>query len=234
MSDDKVSVCSYMWALQDPARTWKDLGRLIMPRSCKFLYLNLVKNMQELAKILEANAKNLMTWHLWTEWTRSGTFTRPVLFLIRLIWNKLMTTQSSLLDIILIISTLWLYIYIQLFAKILSPWYISVYKYIKCIVGRVPLENLLPARVMLINIQYLQYFDHEYLPVATCTCSWFVCAQKWFLKLKLSHNAVHICIYWYISRAQNFWKQYTSIRHCSRFFCRRFNRLPFVRAKEEV
>ena len=30
------------------------------------------------------------------------------------------------------------------------------------------------------------------------------CAQERFLKLKLSHNALDICIYWYISRAQFF------------------------------
>ena len=36
------------------------------------------------------------------------------------------------------------------------------------IVGRVdPLENLLPARVIWINMQYLQYIEQEYLPVAT-------------------------------------------------------------------
>ena len=38
------------------------------------------------------------------------------------------------------------------FAKILIPWYISVYTYMECIVGRVPLENLLPARVIWINM----------------------------------------------------------------------------------
>ena len=86
----------------------------------------------------------------------------------------------------------------QLFVKILSPWYILVYKYIECILGRVPLESLLPARVMWINI--------EYIPVATC--QWFFFAPRdVFFKLKPSPNALHICIYWYISRAQNVCKQ---------------------------
>ena len=54
-------------------------------------------------------------------------------------------------------------------------------------------------------MQHLQYIEHEHLPVATCW--WFFCAKECFLKLKPSHNALHIRIYWYISRAQNFCKQ---------------------------
>ena len=34
--------------------------------------------------------------------------------------------------------------------------------------ARVPLVNLLPARVIWINMRYLQYIEQEYLAVATC------------------------------------------------------------------
>ena len=45
-----------------------------------------------------------------------------------------------------------LYIYTWLFAKKFEPLILSVYKYTECIMGRVPQEHLLPARVMRINM----------------------------------------------------------------------------------
>ena len=101
-----------------------------------------------------------------------------------------------------------IYIYIKLFAKLLSPWYIYIYQYIhisSALWEWFHYKKLLPARVIWINMQCLQYIEQEYLPVATC---WLVfCAQECFLNQKPSHDALHICIYWYTSRTQNLCKQ---------------------------
>ena len=98
-----------------------------------------------------------------------------------------------------------IYICVQLFAKILSPSYISEYKYIEYIVGRVPLEHLLPSQCnvskhVIYSIYWARISSYGYMLMNFCT-------QGRFLKWKPSHNALHICIYWCISRALNFCKQ---------------------------
>ena len=51
------------------------------------------------------------------------------------------------------------------------------------------------------------------------------CAQGRFLKLKPSHNVLHICQYWYISRVQKFYKElyiiyiYTGVAMLYRLSC---------------
>ena len=62
----------------------------------------------------------------------------------------------------------YIHIYIQLFAQILSPWYISVYQYIECIVGRVPLWNLLHAASLESNVDKLVISSIYWAGISFC------------------------------------------------------------------
>ena len=78
-------------------------------------------------------------------------------------------------------------------------WALDIYwyKYIKCIVGRVPLVNLLSSQS---NVD-----KHVMYSI------WW----PWISSLMVfsHHDALHICIYWYLSRAQHFCKQLYIYHH---------------------
>ena len=86
---------------------------------------------------------------------------------------------------------------IYIYSCLKKIWGLDIHQYINISTALLEgLENLLPARVMCKHM-----FSMYWVRISSCGYMLkiyiIICTQRRFLKFKPSHNALHICIYWY-------------------------------------